>query len=103
MLETEIKKLSSQIEQLNNNFEAFFSSATQSAPVETPKTDSAQLEEPKQETTADDVRGLCLTKCRADKANKAKVKAILSKYGAKVVDDLSSDDLQKAKEEIGAL
>jgi hypothetical protein len=104
MLETEIKKLSSQIEQLNNNFEAFFSSATQNAPVETPKVDGSQLE-PEQneepEITQDALRDLCIAKSRG--GHKKEVRAILTDLGAKVVDDLSPDDLIKAYEKIGAL
>lgn len=103
MLETEIKKLSDQIEQLNNNFAQFFSSAAQKTPVETPKSD--QLETPEQSEepriTPDTLRDLCMVKSR--EGLKVEVRAILTDLGAKVVDDLSPDDLIKAYEKIGAL
>jgi hypothetical protein len=107
MLETEIKKLNDQIEQLNNNFAQFFEANT-STPV---TVDLSQLEpepEPEQsdeapEVTKESLRDLCMSKVRGDKANKALIKKILSDLGAKLVDDLSENNLIKANEKIGAL
>ena len=144
MLETEIKKLSAQIEQLNSNFEKFFNAATleaQTEPKAEPKAEAqtepkaepkaeAQTEpkaEPKAEAqtepkaepkaepeaqpeaqpepgiTGDDVRQLCLEKSRENKENKAKIKAILSDLGAKLVSDLNEEGLVIARNKIGAL
>ena len=120
MLETEIKKLSAQIEQLNSNFEKFFNAATleaQTEPKAEPKAE-AQTEpkaEPKAEPeaeaeaqpeagiTGDDVRQLCLEKSRENKENKAKIKAILSDLSAKLVSDLNEEGLVIARNKIGAL
>lgn len=122
MLESEIKKLSSQIEQLNNNFAQFFEANT-SAPV---TVDLSQLEleqsdegervfneacgfnkdeqsDEAPEVTKESLRDLCMSKVRGDKANKALIKKILSDLGAKLVDDLSENNLIKANEKIGAL
>jgi hypothetical protein len=106
MLETEIKKLSAQIEQLNNNFTQFFSNAAQKTPVETPKSDQLETPEQSEESkepriTPDTLRDLCMVKSR--EGLKVEVRAILTDLGAKVVDDLSPGDLVKAYEKIGGL
>lgn len=111
MLETEIKKLTSQIEQLNNNFEAFFSSATQTEPTtEESKQLELPLEEPEQTQeaqaptiTRDSLRDLCMVKVRENRKNRAKIKDILKDHGAKLVDDLDDDKLEEVNDKIGAL
>jgi hypothetical protein len=106
MLETEIKKLSSQIEQLNNNFAQFFemSVSSETTPAVTVEDDQLELEQNEAPTvTKETVRDLCMVKSREAKDNRAKVKKILSDLGAKLVDDLSNDDLIKARDLIGAL
>ena len=116
MLETEIKKLSAQIEQLNSNFEKFFNATTlQPEPEAEPEAEAgaepeaeAEAEpeaEPEAEAgiTGDDVRQLCLEKSRENKENKAKIKAILSDLGAKLVSDLNEEGLVIARNKIGAL
>jgi hypothetical protein len=106
MLETEIKNLTKQIEQLNNNFAQFFSSAAQKTPVQAPKSDQLETPEQSEESeesriTPDTLRDLCMVKSR--EGLKVEVRAILTDLGAKVVDDLSHADLIKAYEKIGAL
>ncbi len=120
MLETEIKKLSAQIEQLNSNFEKFFNSATsqpeaqpEAQPEQQPEAQPEQQPEQQPETqpeqqpetsvTGDDVRQLCLEKSRENKENKAKIKAVLSDLGAKLVSDLNDEGLTVARNKIGAL
>ncbi len=102
MLETEIKNLSAQIEKLNNNFEAMFNSANANAetkPVETEEPKTEQVEK----ITAQNIKDLCLLKARANKDNKAKIKAALKSKGASVVDDLKESDYEEVKKLIGAL
>jgi hypothetical protein len=110
MLETEIKKLSGQIEQLNNNFARFFGSQANTVQITAEEVEQAidedqkELERSEASTLSkDNLRTLCLEKSRADKDNKKLIKAILSKHGAKLVDDLDEDNLPKAFKEIGAL
>jgi len=113
MLETEIKKLNSQIEQLNNNFAQFFTqvATVKVEPVQITAeeveqaTDDNQLELEQRapEITKDSLRSLCLVKSRENKDNKAKIKTILKDLGATIVEDLSENGLGKANDKIGAL
>lgn len=108
MLETEIKNLTKQIEQLNNNFEAFFKSQVlgeSQSPEKLPDSKTGLNEDKKEEPsiTPESFRDLCLVKSREDKSLKPKIKKILADLGAKVVDDLSPEDLVTANEQVGAL
>lgn len=105
MLETEMKKLNSQLEQLNNNFAQFFAASTETAEnVATTVINDDQLEQNEAPViTHTTLRDLCMLKVREDKKNKDSVKKILADLGAKIIDDLSEDDLPKAQEKIGAL
>jgi hypothetical protein len=105
MLETKIENLTKQIEQLNNNFEAFFKSSVtvESESELESQVDDRQLEQNDPVVTPESFRDLCLVKSREDKSLKPKIKKILADLGAKVVDDLSPEDLVTANELVRAL
>lgn len=113
MLETEIKNLTAQIEQLNANFAQFFTASTQEVkadkPVkqkETKAPEQAKVgDTPKVETqkTRDDLRELCLIKVRSDRKVKDKIFKVFGEFGGQVVDDLKDDDIQTVFNKVSAL
>ena len=111
MLETEIKNLTAQIEQLNANFAQFFSVSTQEVkadkPVKQVKQEEVETSEPTKEQvkekTRDDLRELCLVKVRSDRKLKDKIFKIFGEFGGQVVDDLKDEDVNAVFEKVAVL
>ena len=113
MLESEIKRLSDNIEKLNALLEAMSEAAKEArkvdtavapeaktgavieeAPVEKPVKE-APVEKPAEEAfTHTSVKGLALSIAKIDRTQRDNIKNKLSEFGAKVITDLSSEDTQ---------
>lgn len=114
MLETEIKRLSDNIEHLSKLLEAMADKAkTDATPA--PKTDAPAPKE--QETTSgepsdfthDSLKSMALAIAKKDRPKSKDIKAKLAEYDAKVMTDLSGDALRAVgewltdlKQEVGA-
>lgn len=104
-IENEIKKLTEAVNLLTSSIAGMNSNQLQldvSEPQESKKTEEV-VEETAKETTSiahDDVKRLILKLNRADKENKPKLKALLEKFDATKVADLSKDDLPKVMKQL---
>ena len=113
MLESEIKRLSDNIEKLNVLLEAMSQAAKEarkldtavaSAPKAEPVVEEAPVEKPAEEApvekpaeevfTHTSVKGLALSIAKIDRTQRDNIKNKLSEFGAKVITDLSSEDTQ---------
>lgn len=118
MLETELKKLTAAIYELNATIEALgglpstpaahsgksvkdvVEEAVGKKPVEGPEVD--ETDEPEEETpdadsdkayTVDDIRSMALAISRKDRSKQKDIKAKLAEHGAKLATDLKGDEL----------
>lgn len=122
MLESEIKRLSGNIEHLNKLLEAMADAAKEARKVDTAVAPEAKAEKPVEEALVEKpveeapveksveeapmeksveeafthtaVKGLALSIAKIDRAQRDNIKDKLSEFGAKVVTDLSSEDTQ---------
>lgn len=118
MLETEIKRLSDNIEHLNKLLETMADMAKANAtsePAPTPKVETKEADSPTPEVeneqgyTTDDIKSMALAISRKDRSKQKEIKAKLAEYDAKVANELKGDGLQAvgewlsaSKEEMGA-
>lgn len=128
MLELEIKRLSDNIEHLNRLLEAMADTAKQNAQPAakkvskpTPKADVPETPTPTLAPTVtpdtttpsaftyDSAKALALAIAKKDRTKQPQIKSKLDSFGAKIITELSEDDLQvfgawitEVKESIGA-
>lgn len=126
MLELEIKRLSDNIEHLNRLLEAMADTAKQNAQPAakkvskpTPKADVPETPTPTATVTPDtttpsaftydSAKALALAIAKKDRTKQPQIKSKLDSFGAKIITELSEDDLQvfgawitEVKENIGA-
>ena len=116
MLETEIKRLSDNIAHLSKLLEAMAEASkiqAPTAPASDPVPEEAEptpeTEEPEEGFTQSSVKSLAMLIAKKDRSKRDNIKAKLAEFNAKVVTDLSQENLQVVgawmtdlKESIGA-
>lgn len=114
MLETEIKRLNENIQQLNNLLESMSdvakSNVQEPAQESTSKADTPAAETKADTATAetdayttDTIKSMALAISRKDRSKQKDIKAKLAEHNAKVATDLSGDALQAVGEWLEAL
>lgn len=69
-----------------------------------PVTETTEIKpEVKTGMTREDLQSACLGLVRENPENKAKIKAILAEFGAKIIADIPNDDLSKLEANLGEL
>jgi len=90
MLETEIKNLTAAIQLLTD-------AVNKNQPTSQPEAPAAEpapvVEIPVATANVDGLQSRCLELTRIDRANSAKIKAIIASYGASVLKDVPADKL----------